>query len=95
MADDVQLGTRIAKTLKQRLRLFASLQEKPMKHVLSVLLDQALPQVDEMAGLLIEQGRGQAVIAINGRSRRGHRPALAHSGHRQDTGDGQPPGLRA
>lgn len=55
MAYDARLATTITATADRRLRMFALAQRQPLSHVLSALLDQALPSTDELADLLRDQ----------------------------------------
>ncbi len=64
MAYDLRLATTITEPVDRRLRMFALIKRQPLSHVLSVLLDQALPPADELAGLLREQGRGRGSHVI-------------------------------
>jgi hypothetical protein len=58
VAYDTRLATRIPRAVDQRLRLFAVLVRKPLAHVLSDVLSQALPTDAELADRL--QRRGEA-----------------------------------
>jgi hypothetical protein len=55
MAYDVRLATRITSAVDRRLRMLALVKGQALSHVLTGLLDQALPPADELASLL---GRG-------------------------------------
>lgn len=52
MVYDVRLATRITTTVDRRLRMLALIQRQSLNHVLVAVLDQALPQADELASLL-------------------------------------------
>jgi len=52
MAYDVRLATRISPAVDRRLRMLALIQSQPLSHVLTGLLDQALPSADELASTL-------------------------------------------
>jgi hypothetical protein len=60
MADHytTRLATRITEDVDARLRLAALLQRLPLCHVLTGLLDRALPAADELAGQLARKGAG-------------------------------------
>src|SRR6266702_3590441 len=81
MAYDVRLATRITATVDHRLRMLALIQRQSLSHVLSVLLDQALPPADELASLLKEQGRGRGMTAVCSRCGEVYWAALGHSCH--------------
>lgn len=53
---DTRLATRIPRAVDQRLRLFAVLVRKPLAHVLSDVLSQALPTDAELAARLQQRG---------------------------------------
>lgn len=55
MAYDVRLATRITGAVDRRLRMLALVRRQPLSHVLTTLLDQALPPVEELAGELKEK----------------------------------------
>jgi hypothetical protein len=46
---DVPLTTRITSAVDRRLRMLALARSQPLSHVLTGLLDQALPSADELA----------------------------------------------
>ena len=52
MAYDVRLATRITSAVDRRLRMLALAKRQPLSHVLTGLLDQALPAADELASML-------------------------------------------
>ena len=52
MAYDVRLATRITSAVDRRLRMLALAESQPLSHVLTGLLDQALPPADELASML-------------------------------------------
>ena len=52
MAYDVSLTTRITSAVDRRLRMLALARSQPLSHVLTGLLDQALPPADELASML-------------------------------------------
>ena len=52
MANDVRLATRITSAVDRRLRMLALARSQPLSHVLTGLLDQALPSADELASAL-------------------------------------------
>ena len=52
MAYDVPLTTRITSAVDRRLRMLALARSQPLSHVLTGLLDQALPSADELASAL-------------------------------------------
>jgi hypothetical protein len=52
MAYDVRLATRITSAVDRRLRMLALARSQPLSHVLTGLLDQALPSADELASKL-------------------------------------------
>ncbi|HEV2450968.1 MAG TPA: hypothetical protein VGS62_03480 [Streptosporangiaceae bacterium] len=52
MAYDVRLATRITPAVDRRLRMLALAKSQPLSHVLTGLLDQALPPADELASML-------------------------------------------
>ena len=52
MAYDVPLTTRITSAVDRRLRMLALAKSQPLSHVLTGLLDQALPPADELASML-------------------------------------------
>ena len=52
MAYDVSLTTRITSAVDRRLRMLALARSQPLSHVLTGLLDQALPSADELASAL-------------------------------------------
>ena len=52
MAYDVPLATRITSTVDRRLRMLALARSQPLSHVLTGLLDKALPSAEELASLL-------------------------------------------
>ena len=52
MAYDVRLATRITSAVDRRLRMLALANSQPLSHVLTGLLDQALPSADELASML-------------------------------------------
>jgi hypothetical protein len=56
VAYDTRLATRIPRAVDQRLRLFAVLVRKPLAHVLSDVLSQALPTDAELAARLQQRG---------------------------------------
>jgi hypothetical protein len=58
VAYDTRLATRIPRAVDQRLRLFAVLVRKPLAHVLSDVLAQALPTDAELAARLGQRGSG-------------------------------------
>lgn len=58
VAYDTRLATRIPRAVDQRLRLFAVLVRKPLAHVLSDVLAQALPTDAELAARLRQRGSG-------------------------------------
>lgn len=45
---DVRLASRVSPTVDRRLRLLVLLQRQPLSHVLTQLLDQALPPADAL-----------------------------------------------
>jgi hypothetical protein len=49
MTYDVRLATRITSAVDRRLRMLALARSQPLSHVLTGLLDQALPSADELA----------------------------------------------
>jgi hypothetical protein len=51
---DVRLATRITSAVDRRLRMLALIEKQPLSHLLSALLDEALPAADELAGRLGE-----------------------------------------
>lgn len=53
---DTRLATRIPRAIDQRLRLFAVLVRKPLAHVLSDVLADALPTDAELAARLQQMG---------------------------------------
>lgn len=56
MADPTErLATRITPTADRRLRTLAVLEGKSISHVLSAVLEQALPSADELADRLRNQ----------------------------------------
>jgi hypothetical protein len=61
MAYDVRLATRITETVDRRLRMLALVKGQPLSHVLTGLLDETLPQADELAALL---GGGSDAAAV-------------------------------
>ena len=52
MPYDVRLATRITTSVDRRLRMLALIKSEALSHVLTGLLDQALPSADELASLL-------------------------------------------
>lgn len=52
MPYDVRLATRITGAVDRRLRMLALAKSQPLSHVLTGLLDQALPPADELASML-------------------------------------------
>jgi hypothetical protein len=52
MVYDVRLATRITSAVDRRLRMLALARSQPLSHVLTGLLDQALPSADELASAL-------------------------------------------
>ena len=52
MTYDVPLTTRITSAVDRRLRMLALAKSQPLSHVLTGLLDQALPSADELASQL-------------------------------------------
>ena len=56
MAYDTRLATRIPRAVDQRLRLLAVLVRKPLAHVLSDVLSEALPTDAELAARLQQAG---------------------------------------
>ena len=52
MAYDVPLTTRITPAVDRRLRMLALAKSQPLSHVLTGLLDEALPSADELASAL-------------------------------------------
>ena len=52
MTYDVRLATRITPAVDRRLRMLALARSQPLSHVLTGLLDQALPPADELASAL-------------------------------------------
>ena len=53
-ACEIRLASRVSPAVDRRLRLLVLIQRRPLSHVLTQLLDQALPPHDE----LIDQLRG-------------------------------------
>lgn len=49
MADKVRFANRIAAGINRRLRMFAVVKGLSLSDALTVLLDQALPSVDELS----------------------------------------------
>lgn len=45
---DVRLASRVSPAVDRRLRLLVLIQRQPLSHVLTQLLDQALPAADEL-----------------------------------------------
>ena len=60
MADGVRLTTEITTPVNRRLRVLAALKRQSLSHVLTELLDKALPPAEELAGLLSESEEGAA-----------------------------------
>jgi len=60
MAYDVRLATRTTPAVDRRLRMLALVKGQPLSHVLTGLLDRALPQADELAALLGADRRADA-----------------------------------
>jgi hypothetical protein len=60
MAYDVRLATRITSAVDRRLRMLALARSQPLSHVLTGLLDQALPPADELASMLAGSRRRAA-----------------------------------
>jgi hypothetical protein len=56
VAYDTRFATRIPRAVDQRLRLFAVLVRRPLAHVLSDVLSQALPTDAELAAQLQQMG---------------------------------------
>ena len=52
MAYEVRLATRITPAVDRRLRMLALAKSQPLSHVLTGLLDEALPPADELAAML-------------------------------------------
>jgi hypothetical protein len=52
MAYDVRLATRITAAVDRRLRMLALVKGEALSHVLTGLLDEALPPADELASRL-------------------------------------------
>ena len=61
MAYEVRLATTITETVDRRLRMYALIKRQPLSHILSVLLDQALPPAEELAGQLVETGDAETI----------------------------------
>jgi len=60
---DVRLASRVSPTVDRRLRLLALVQRQPLSHVLTQLLDQALPPHDELIDQL-RHGEPEPVEAV-------------------------------
>lgn len=58
---DVRLATRVSRPVSRRLRLLALIQDQPISHVLTQLLDQALPPADELIDQLRRDEPAEAV----------------------------------
>lgn len=57
---DVPLASRTTRAVDHRLRMLALIQRQPLSHVLTQVLDQALPPADE----LLEQLRDSGTEAV-------------------------------
>ena len=57
MAYDARLATRTTADVAKRLRILATLRGLPLCHLLTELLDKALPSADKLAGQL-QNGHG-------------------------------------
>ena len=55
MAYDARLATCITASVDRRLRMLALVQGKRLSHLLTDLLDDALPPADELAGQLAQK----------------------------------------
>ena len=62
MAYDVSLTTRITSAVDRRLRMLALARSQPLSHVLTGLLDQALPSADELAAMLAGSRRAAGEV---------------------------------
>lgn len=62
-AAEVRLDARIPRTVNRRLRMLALAQDRPLSHVLSVLLDGALPPAEELAASLAVDDAAEAVAS--------------------------------
>jgi hypothetical protein len=60
---DVRLASRVSPTVDRRLRLLVLIQRRPLSHVLTQLLDQALPPDHELIDQL-RQGDAEPVEAV-------------------------------
>lgn len=56
MTYDVPLTTRVTAAVDRRLRMLALATSQPLSHVLTNLLDQALPSADELVSRLLDGG---------------------------------------
>ena len=63
MAYDVPLTTRITSAVDRRLRMLALARSQPLSHVLTGLLDQALPSADELAVALASDEAASEAVA--------------------------------
>lgn len=52
-AAEVRLDARITRAIDRRLRMLAILEEQPLSHVLSRVLDRHLPPAEELAARLV------------------------------------------
>lgn len=62
-AAEVRLDARISPAVNRRLRMLALVKGQPLSHVLSVLLDGALPPAEELAASLAIDDAAEAVAS--------------------------------
>lgn len=60
---DVRLATRVSPAVNRRLRLLVLIQGQPLSHVLTQLLDTALPPADELIDQLRHDDEPAGAVA--------------------------------
>jgi len=62
-AAEVRIDARVSPAVNLRLRMLALVKGQPLSHVLSVLLDGALPPAEELAASLAADAAAEAVAS--------------------------------